>query len=270
MIVASWFSSPSAHQRLFVHFATQLAVKVVKVVRLAALAAVAALIPLPHSALTANETTGVEEAREGLRRGGFPWYDKQNDSAKPVHVDVPWNVGSRPKASWSLPGITFWEVVAIVVLAIVVFGLVWLLIRAYLNREELAAVGDSTRVRQATVDDAARIEALPFQIRQRDIDLLAEARRLYEQGNYSEAIVYFFSYQLVEMDRHQVIRLAKGKTNRQYLRDLRRQPMLQEIIERSMVAFEEVFFGGHELNRARFESVWHQLGQFTAFVAQQA
>lgn len=251
------------------HFTTQLQVEAITVVRRVVLAAIAALILLPQMAVTANETTGVEEARQGLSRGGFPWYDKKSDSARPVRVDVPWNVGKAPKASWG-PGISFWELLAIIVLAIVIFALVWLLIRAYLNREELVVVGDAGRVRQATVDDAARIEALPFQIRRRDIDLLAEARRLYEQGNYSEAIVYFFSYQLVEMDRHQVIRLAKGKTNRQYLRDLRRQPMLQEIIERSMIAFEEVFFGGHELSRARFESVWHQLGQFTAFVTQQA
>jgi hypothetical protein len=119
------------------------------------------------------------------------------------------------------------------------------------------------------VDDRARIEALPFRIRRGDIDLLAEAKRLYEEGKFGEAIIYLFSYQLVEMDRHQVIRLAKGKTNRQYLRDLKRIAPLRTLLERSMVAFEEVFFGGHTLDRARFESVWQQLGQFDALVTEQ-
>jgi hypothetical protein len=251
-------------------FTARLPTQAIKLSRcLALLAAVGAVFVSPREARPANDGNGVAEARQGLRRGGFPWYDKKTDSARPVHVDVPWNIGNGPKTSWSMPGISFWELLAIIFLAVVLCTLVWLLIRAYLNREEAVAVGDSGRVRQSTVDDAARIEALPFRIRSGDIDLLAEARRLYEQGKFSEAIVYLFSYQLVEMDRHQVIRLAKGRTNRQYLRDLRRQPLLREIIERAMIAFEEVFFGGHALNRARFESVWHQLPQFTAFVTQQ-
>ena len=33
-------------------------------------------------------------------------------------------------------------------------------------------------------------------------------------------MIYLFSHQLVQLDRHQIIRLAKGKTNRQYLREV--------------------------------------------------
>ncbi|HWB13593.1 MAG TPA: DUF4129 domain-containing protein [Pirellulales bacterium] len=232
-----------------------------------------ALAPPPLST-AADEADGVEQGRQALDRERFPWYDKQADAPRPVHVDVPWNITTSNRKSnfpsWNLGGIGIGEWLAILVLTAALVALVWLLMRAYLNREETVVTVDSARVRQAAVDDAARIEALPFRIRRRDIDLLDEARRLYEAGKYGEAMVYLFSYQLVEMDRHQVIRLAKGKTNRQYLRDLRRQPSLREIIERSMVAFEEVFFGGHVLDRARFEAVWHQLGQFTSFVTQQA
>ena len=52
------------------------------------------------------------------------------------------------------------------------------------------------------------------------LDLLAEARRHYQAGNYGAAIVYLFSFQLVQLDQRQIIRLAKGKTNRQYLREV--------------------------------------------------
>ena len=52
------------------------------------------------------------------------------------------------------------------------------------------------------------------------MDLLAEARRHYQAGNYGAAIVYLFSFQLVQLDRRQIIQLAKGKTNRQYLREV--------------------------------------------------
>ena len=72
--------------------------------------------------------------------------------------------------------------------------------------------------------DADRVEALPFHVRAASGDFLAEARRLYDAGHYSEAIVYLFSYQLVQLDKHHVIRLAKGKTNRQYVRETRQRP----------------------------------------------
>jgi hypothetical protein len=235
-----------------------------------------ALALAPQASIAGStDAEEVDQGRQALGREGFPWYDKQADAPRPVHVDVPWNItNSRRKSSgpgWRLGGIGVWEWVAIIVLVAALAAIVWLAIRAYLSREETVVAVDSARVRQAAaVDDAARIEALPFRIRRRDIDLLAEARRLYEEGKYGEAMIYLFSYQLVEMDRHQVIRLAKGKTNRQYLRDLRRRPSLREIVERSMVAFEEVFFGGHVLDRARFEAVWRQLGQFTSFLTQQA
>ncbi|HET6883660.1 MAG TPA: DUF4129 domain-containing protein [Pirellulales bacterium] len=217
----------------------------------------------------AEQAAGVEEAREALGREGFPWYDKQEDALKPVHVSEPWDLPQGSKTNFSF-GVSGWEWLMFAAFVAVLAVVIWLLIKAYLNREETLSTAGSHRLKQTAVDDAARIEALPFRIRRGDIDLLAEARRLYEEGKYGEAIIYLFSYQLVEMDRRQVIRLAKGKTNRQYLRDLRRLPPLRTLVERSMIAFEEVFFGGHTLDRSRFETVWLQLGQFNALVAGQA
>lgn len=242
--------------------------------RFSALAAgmLAALVvaSLPERAW-ADEAAGVETARQALGREAFPWYDQHADSLKPVRVVEPWDIPRRStNRSWfpSFGSFSWVEAFLYGLLLAALGVIVWLLIRAYLNREETATVGTIQRVRHAAVDDAARIEALPFRIRRGDIDLLAEAKRLYEEDRFGEAMIYLFSYQLVEMDRHQVIRLAKGKTNRQYLRDLRRLPPLRTVIEHSMVAFEEVFFGGHVLDRARFESLWRQLGQFNALVVE--
>ena len=234
---------------------------------------VASLVAIGFARLAwADDDAGVDEARQALSREGFPWYDKHEDALRPVRVSVPWDIPNAPKTSWtpSFWGISGWELLMFSAFGAVLLIVIWLLIRAYLNREETLTTGDVPRMRHTAVDDAARIEALPFRIRRGDIDLLAEARRLYEEGKFGEAIIYLFSYQLVEMDRRQVIRLAKGKTNRQYLRDLRRLPPLRALIERSMVAFEEVFFGGHTLDRTRFESVWQQLSQFNNLIAEQA
>ena len=69
-------------------------------------------------------------------------------------------------------------------------------------------------------DRVDRVEALPFRVPRQATDLLSEARRQYEKGNYNEAIVYLFSHQLVELDRQHLIHLARGKTNRQLVREL--------------------------------------------------
>jgi hypothetical protein len=107
-----------------------------------------------------------------------------------------------------------------------------------------------------------RVEALPFHLRKPTGDFLSEARRLYEAGNYSEAVIYLYSHLLVQLDRHHVIRLTKGKTNRQYLREVRSRTLLREILDRTMVAFEDVFFGHHALTRERFEECWRRLDEF--------
>ncbi|MDX1945503.1 MAG: DUF4129 domain-containing protein, partial [Pirellulaceae bacterium] len=139
--------------------------------------------------------------------------------------------------------------------------LAYLVIKAFLKNETTETM--VSRVIE-TSRDVDRVQALPFQLRRATGDFLAEARRLYEAGNYSEAIIYLFSHQLVALDRQHVIRLAKGKTNRQYVRETRQRPVLREILERTMVAFEDVFFGHHELSRERFEACWQRIDEFQA------
>ena len=110
--------------------------------------------------------------------------------------------------------------------------------------------------------DADRVEALPFQVRSATSDFLAEAGRLYQAGKYSDAIIYLFSYELVELDRHHVIRLTKGKTNRQYIRETRSRPLLRSVLEGTMIAFEDAFFGNKVLSRETFERSWNRVNEF--------
>jgi hypothetical protein len=86
--------------------------------------------------------------------------------------------------------------------------------------------------------------------------------------------MYLFSYQLVHLDKHHLIRLAKGKTNRQYLRELRAQNEesdgqgLRGILRRTMIAFEDCFFGDHAIEKNRFEACWQRLDDFHKTVQQ--
>ena len=72
------------------------------------------------------------------------------------------------------------------------------------------------------------------------------------------------------LDKGQFIRLTKGKTNRQYVRELGSRWPLRRLLEHTMVLFEEVFFGHHSIGRTQFESCWLRLDEFEALVGQGA
>lgn len=166
--------------------------------------------------------------------------------------------------SWSMPSfgdMSFLMWIVWIVIAVVLLWLVWMVIRAFLNRE-----AKNAKESESLGDDEAESSELPTDALPKKPPprggLLDEARRLYEAGRYSEAIVYLYSHELLKLDQAELIRLARGKTNRQYLRELSSQPELYKILEQTLVAFEDAYFGERELDRARFESVWTQIDRF--------
>jgi hypothetical protein len=207
------------------------------------------------AAVRADEPSAIksiEAGREAFAEGSFPWYDSRTDALQALQFR------DRPKGKlWNLGPL--FSVLGWTVLALLLAALLALLYRFAGSRAargaEAAAGGD-------VVLDADRVEALPFLAERNLHDLLGQARRHYEQGNYAEAIIYLFSYQLVQLDKYAVIHLAKGKTNRQYLRETARVAPLAAALERSMLAFEGVFFGRRALDRAGFEACWNGLAQF--------
>jgi hypothetical protein len=228
----------------------------------------------------------IESARDALSgRGGMPWYDREHDDLRAINVppQTPgdmsnrksrWEDTSQPAApkqstntnfSWGAIGDAFWQVLQVIfwllVIALVGF-LIYLLVRAYVQREDAAAVASNRSFDFGAEDDANRIESLPFTVARPRGNLLDEAREQYQAGNYRLAVIYLFSYQLITLDRHQHIHLAKGKTNRQYLRELRDKPELRAALEQTMYPFEDVFFGDHDLSREEFEACWNQLDKF--------
>ena len=211
----------------------------------------------------------VQAGKDALSsRRGYPWYDAAKDDIRSINLPKP---AASSKSSFNLSGGvgdalgTVLQIVVYVALAIALCALVFGLIAAFLSRENDQATSGAAAARPA-VAEQARVEALPFKLNKDTGDLLGEAQRSYEQGKYSEAILYLFSYQLLEMDRGQIIRLTKGKTNRQYLREISPRRQLQSLIAQTMVAFEDVFFGNHPLGRERFESCWSQVGQFKSLI----
>ena len=194
----------------------------------------------------------------------YPWYDKSNDAARPIDVSERW----YDNLDWSWDGLKFssslLEAVAWGGLALLAALLIYLVVRTYLARKR---AGAKMTTGSPDGEDRRRVEALPAGAARWPADLLAAAARLYQEGDYRRAILYLFSHQLCELDRHHLIRLTKGKTNRQYLRELGRRRPLVVLVQETMVAFERVFFGNHAIDRAAFELCWRRLDEFNALVA---
>ena len=206
-----------------------------------------------------DDDVAIESAGDAL--GGwsaYPWYDSQKDDLRPINVKPP--TPSSTSNSWlgklmaDLLGALMWFLGWIVIPAVCVV-ILYFLVRSYFDSEHRHAAIPDEEVEEY---DIARIEALPAKIRTATGDLLSEARRYYKLGDYRQAIIYLYSHQLLQLDNKQLIRLTKGKTNRQYVREIASRRSIKELLEPTMFAFEDVFFGGHTLTQSAFETCWQR------------
>lgn len=254
-----------------------------------ALALVAAALGLCAGGARAEPLTDekVDQAVEGALGGwnSFPWYDAAQHEAQavPTALQPPppppdlsqIRVAAPPAPSAPRTGGTSWAWLTDlwgfllanapwILLIIVAIALALLLARAYVLRFNIppAETKKARLEKPLGRTEMERLENLPVPVTRSQHDLLGEARRQYEAGNYDEAIIYLFSYELVELDRHQKLRLERGKTNRQYLREVRSHANLANILRGTMYCFEDVFFGHHPLGRVEFEACWRRLDEF--------
>jgi hypothetical protein len=251
--------------------------------RLVALALLGLALALSVAAPRARAVvpTAEEEVQDrGVRAlksdwGSSPnWYDAAADDYRRIRLPPP-PPPPAPPSNWTgfnfnffaffegIGSILFWAAVLGVLLLIAAF-LVW----AYRARRKLLA-GDAdgvdVKLKQSIKFDRARVEALPFKLAgPRADDPLAEARSLYASGRYDQAIIQVYAYVLLELDRRQRIRLTRGKTNRQYLRELGRDPRLHALVLRLVETFEDSFFGGREIERSRFDVCWTSVDEILA------
>ena len=231
----------------------------------------------------ADEPDPVETAREALgSRPSMPWYNEADDTVARIEIDSSgeatqrasdWNrqeelkddqsSTKRRRGTSELVGLILrilaWSLLAVVLTAVVLF-----IASAALRMDG----GDTDSPNVVRKGHADRVENLPFSVPSREGDFLSAARRCYEAGDFNNAITYLFSYQLVELDHSHLIRLSRGKTNRQYLRELRSVPELRRIMTKTVWAFEEVFFGHHSLTRRQFDECWRQIDRFHELVRQ--
>ena len=248
--------------------------------RIVALVVVLALPAIHHGQVIGDPIQSGSAALRGA--GDFPWYDADSDRLRrvdvaveppPQHSEATWEIPElqtpQPNVNFSFLGdllqLLGWALLIALIVAIVYF-----LVNAHRNRDAALALSGSNEVRQTVVTDRQRIESLPFQLREMKRDFLTMADELYRSGDYNEAIIYLFSYQLLQLDRANLIRLTRGKTNRQYVRELGSRTAIRRIMLHTIRSFEEVFFGHHSLDKQRFEVSWNALDEFNQLLQQDA
>src|SRR5206468_2456011 len=123
----------------------------------------------------------VVSGRKSLEsRTRLPWYNAEKDALQPIKLPAELPELRLPKLSWLT-----WLVV--ILLGIVLGCLVYFILNAIRDRagrDELA----KAKIQRAAVAD--QVEALPFMADRSHLDLLGQAQRYYQQGNFSEAIIY--------------------------------------------------------------------------------
>ncbi len=233
----------------------------------------------------------ISDAKQALSSKPYPWYDADNDGTRTIEL------GQRPDArSANRENIPLKEIqsskkntpnnrpalggggvtnfgnsvtsgISVLVWAIVIgvgFLIIGVLIWAMM-RMETQELEDEV-VPQRSMEES--IKQLPFELDAPTGDFRQLAKAAYSAGNHREAMNYLFSHVLVTLDQTGLIRLRKGKTNRQYLNELRPHRRLASYYQRVMVPFEASFFGAHELTQADFAACWDGLDEFQSNVTQ--
>ena len=230
--------------------------------------------------LSSQEYETAAEKAVGYQK--FPW----QDSGELVALDTedPGQASSLDRASvpkgkrrnTNMPNFTMpgnwvayfngilWVLIGLLI-ALIAGALIWMYLKMEKNTRNSSKFEDYDQEEMI----AERIKQLPFELkRNRPGNLSDQARQFAQQGNYSRAMMYLFSHVLLALDKNEFIKLKKGKTNRQYLNEIRRHSDISEYYTLVMIPFEDSFFGNHQISQQRFESCWSKLEGFESQVNQ--
>jgi hypothetical protein len=222
-------------------------------------------------------------AREALSQKKYPWYNAQSDQLERIEMNERPQIRSKnrntiplkpvknakPKKNWNWgnPGsfLGGLSVFAWFLIGILIAAIAGVLFWAFLRMETNQPKDDESARRRSMAES---IKQLPFDLDSESGDFRKAAHNEFLAGDYRKAMIYLFSHVLVSLDQKGHIRLRKGKTNRQYLLELRPYRSLANFYQRVMVPFEATFFGDHDLEKQDFESCWNKLEDFQKDVDQ--
>ncbi len=240
----------------------------------------------------------IETVREAFSTGKYSWYHEETDSVGaidsgkmrpaasahrsqvplrelktvPTPKQAPRFPTSTTSQSEGLPG---WIPTASVWLLVAagLAGLGALLLWAFFKRES-SFDGDGLDPDIEDRTDADRIRDLPFEIAklgfEKTGDLSDRAREALSQGNGRLAAVLLYGQVLVALDKNGLIRLRKGKTNRNYLSEVVTIVPIAEYFQAVMIPFERAFFGNHKVPTATVETCISRYEKFLSDVEKES
>ncbi|RMF96841.1 MAG: DUF4129 domain-containing protein [Planctomycetota bacterium] len=201
----------------------------------------------------------IESGRKALNGpvSSPPWYDRSADRVAPVQ---PPKSPRRPRLNLRVRTPATGPSLFTILVLVAIFAIPVLVVIAYFWLRDREA--DTGRPSPAKAPRRRHLEDLPEHIDTTIDDWEAAIREAVARGDYRRAVVLLFGYELIELDKHDRIRLERGKTNRQYLRELRGMSYLRKFYEDTMMLFEEVYYGNRDADPERFRRYYEQLPQF--------
>ncbi len=209
-------------------------------------------VPLSDS----DKQTLVKMEKILVKKDHFPWYSRQTRDLKflpppqeRTNSDYYYERDTTTSRNFSLMSTVLYFI--LIVFVLIVGILLWFVFEQYYKKYkdfEIAKKEPDNRKRQR--------ENLPLEVHESLDNLYTMAERYYREGDYRRAIIFYFSYILVEMDKAQLIRLNKGRTNRDYLPALCNQEELRKVYRTVMELFEKTYYGTWRINQNDFERVW--------------
>jgi hypothetical protein len=237
-----------------------------------------ACAPAPAGVIAAGMTAGQERVqgrsiaaedavRAALRARSYPWYDPVTDgvaSGRASRLDGPrrwfarisraitkwldrWRIGRIPGFGRGVGSLGTLVMLSVLVAFFIALVLLW--------RRQVGFTlvqGDGARVRLGA---ATRFSELPEGIRPGGGDPWAEAIARRAAGDLAGATVCLFAHQLLSLDQLGLIRLAPGRTARQYVQTVR-DPDLAGPVTATLGLFEDVYYGRRRPSVLAFERVW--------------
>lgn len=216
------------------------------------------------------------------------WYDAETGSIQPIRVQSREDDSANRQSRWlpsakrvprsssastnpansptflngilgsefTLMNIISWAILLLIV--VVVAGWVaWLLGRSDFGSSFLVTGGDAVGSENADRRLLERIKHLPEELRRENIDYRLEAERLMKRKVYDQAIILLFAHQLLLLDQAAYVRLNRGKTNRQYVRETQSMSRVTAgWFKRVVGLFEQSYFGRHPIADGEFKRCW--------------
>jgi hypothetical protein len=172
-------------------------------------------------------------AKDVLQEEEPEWYNARDDGWRRVEITPPPELASEASAGPAL------SVLPMILYGVIILGLLALVIWLVTSGREAPV---PALQRTGTLQPKAALSELPFAVVDTGDPEGALAQAL-AAGDHRRALIWIYACLLLRLDALGRLRLERSKTNRCYLRELPAEDAAQGLLQRTVTAFEAVYFG---------------------------